>query len=501
MKMLFNSIHRRRLSVLLLLSVVCHQVVLGQQILMDGFELTTNVGKFKNPTDMAFLPDGTLLATSKSGYLRWSSMVGNDRNGEVKSEIILDLSSRLCDNGERGLSSVEPHPQYGAENPYIFLFYTTPYQNNNCEEDDKRGPVNRLSRFVLDPTTYECNINSEVIFFETEPLARDHHNAGDIAFGKDGLMYVTLGDMGNSPASQDATKLHGSIVRLTADNEIPAGNPYSYESGWKNATRCNHNKNIFSFLSNENDNNDNDGRNDKKFCQEIFAKGLRNPFKFAMNPNLDETQFYINDVGAGEWEEISIGGDGYENANYGWPVREGHCKNGQSCGDTCLISSSLSKDSDSEFVDPFFAYNHNGDDAAVTAGAFVPNGVWPEAYDNKYLYADFVYGTIFRLDETGDACPACCPVKSNYTGTPMMTYNDSDIAVMKFGPYKDTQALYFLSRGSGGRLNRIHHVGDANRSPQASITTDVTSGPVGTAIQFDATKTSDPDTSDVVSYE
>lgn len=305
---------------------------------------------------------------------------------------------------------------------------------------------------------------------ESPSFPFDHHNAGAIAFGKDGLIYATIGDGGESPTAQDRTNLFGVVVRLTPDNKIPESNPYSVESGHDDSVRC-------GFNGGES------GGGGKR-CQEIFAYGLRNPFRMSMNPNKGKTEFHVNDVGASLWEEVSVGGDGYKGANYGWPIREGPCKKGSDCGRLC--------NADDTYVEPEYFYHHDDDDeGAITAGTFVPEGIWPEAYDGKYLYADYVFGSVYVMDPTGNEDRDVCPMTSNYDPVPLIRYSNAHISAMAFNPIDNS--LYFLTRGFGGRLSKISHVGLVNRAPQPKIKTSALGGEVGTTIEFDASESTDPD--------
>jgi len=460
----------------------------AEKILLPDFELTTEVGKYGNPTDIMFLKNGAMLAANKNGIVTVSQP-----NDYDNPQVALDIQALVCENGERGLLSITAHPDYGVDNPYIWIMYSFNI-NGICTEDIVTGPVNRLSRFTMDPTTYIAALDSEVVYMNTPALPVDHHNAGDVEIGKDYNIYITIGDGGESPTAQDPSNLWGVIVRLTLDNEIPPTNPYSTESlslsaNNQQSTRC----------------NDNGISGDPTvFCQEIFAMGLRNPFRFAMNPNVNETQFYVNDVGASTWEEVSIGGTGYEGANYGWPEREGPCRHGRTCNgvdgnNNCVL--------DDAYNEPVHFYGHNAiGDGAITAGAFVPAGYWPLQYDGSYMYADFVFGQIFLMSYTGGLDHDACPAKSNYEGIPLIEFEGGDISSMAFGPHAndngdDGIALYFMTRGFGGRLNRIAFTGTLNRSPQPlKINANVTSGAVGTIVQFDGTESGDPD-GDTLTFE
>lgn len=178
--------------------------------------------------------------------------------------------------------------------------------------------MNRLSRWTYDPATKKIDRDSEEVFFETPPLAFRYHNSGKINFGKDGYLYVTCGDAGLRDVSQDVDTLFGSIIRVTDNNEIPPENPFANDP---DGVRCNET-----------------GKVRGKKCQELYAIGVRNAWRMSMDPNTEgnKVRFYVNDVGASTWEEISEGGNDWENAtewgwrkglqNFGWPKREGPCK-------------------------------------------------------------------------------------------------------------------------------------------------------------------------------
>lgn len=146
---------------------------------------------------------------------------------------------------------------------FSFLFtlsytYYTYKKNGNCDEDADKGPVNRLSRWMYDPATKTIDPDSEVVFFETAPLAMRYHNSGKIEFGKDGLLYVTCGDGGTRDDGQEIDSLFATMIRLTDTGEIPPTNPF-YDD--PDGVRCNAT-----------------GKVSNKKCQEIYAAGLRNPW-------------------------------------------------------------------------------------------------------------------------------------------------------------------------------------------------------------------------------
>ena len=266
------------------------------------------VVKIKNPTDVQFSPDGTLMMVpDKDGTLY---VVEDFESSNPKTTEALSLS-KICTNVERGFSGCAFHPKFGKNNRYIYLYYTYDI-NNDCDTSGSpnRGPVNRLSRFVLGDNL-EVDKSTEEIFFETPIMPYGSHNAGNIAFGHDGYLYVSVGDGGGGISTtndddvlypQALDMLLGKILRLTDDGDIPPTNPFVEDK----SERCNK-----------------DGWTSKPNikCQEIYSYGLRNPFKFAMDVNnRKKTRFYINDVGRKTWESIREAGDGFEGANYGTSI-------------------------------------------------------------------------------------------------------------------------------------------------------------------------------------
>jgi glucose/arabinose dehydrogenase len=163
-----------------------------------------------------------LLLSSKEGQV----FVMEDPDNSDESFVVADLESRLCANGERGLQTIRPHPDF-KDNRFIYMFYSR--KRDGCLEDATLGPRNRLVRFKMDKDTLKIDLDSEFILLETPPTPKRVHNGGNIAFGNDGMIYVTTGDGGSrSPAvSQDPSHLHGSILRLRDDGTVPNDNPFA----------------------------------------------------------------------------------------------------------------------------------------------------------------------------------------------------------------------------------------------------------------------------------
>ena len=411
------------------------------------------------PTDFAFLPDGKLVVTTKGGAVR---VYATTNGGETYTQLTqaIHLGSRICWQKERGLLGLAVDPDF-ASNRYLYLYYTYDKhgQNPACPYeayDNPNNPVNRVSRFTLG-TNHFISLSSEVVLLDNMESVTGNHNAGALEIGQDGYLYVTVGDNAchyetgvcspNNPTSLESHHLWGKVLRLGLDGSLPPGNPHT----GADSDRCN-----TTGLTTP-------GR----WCQEIFALGLRNPFRMAMDPNAAGTRFFINDVGQHKYEEIN---EGLAGANYGWPCREGAHN---------LSTLSACDPLPAGLVDPLYEYSHNSGCSSITGGAFVPNGVWPAEYTGAYLYADYMCGTIFRLTNTGGA----------YTAAEFATGMGFSSAIqMTFGPYQGTQALYYASFANGGEIRRITY----GQVPTAAFSASPASGLAPLNVAFDGGSSQDP---------
>ena len=126
----------------------------------------------------------------------------------------------------------------------------------------------------------------------------------------------------------------------------------------------------------------------------------------------------------------------------------------------------------------------------ITGGAFVPNGVWPIEYDGAYVYADYGLNKLYLIQQTDkEPCLDCNPPKSNQNVTDFTTLKR--VLNLAFGPYNGTQALYWSN--ATGAINRIVYAGNGNRAPTAVATADPTEGVANLTVEFDGSKSTDPD--------
>ena len=387
---------------------------------------------------------------------------------------IADMRPIICNNGPHGILNIEPHPDF-ATNRFIFLYYTRIVPN--CPEDPILGPSHRLSRFTIDATTLQLIVNSEVVLLETPPAKIALHAGGAMVIGNDRLIYLVIGDGGDLRQAQDLRNLFGKLVRLDLNGNVPAANPYTIASGGK-GVNCRDNKGrppVGAALD--------------AVCEESFSYGFRNPFRMGIDMNTNnKVRFSIGDVGNANWEELSYGGTDFKGSNYGWAKFEG----------PCIINSLTDCPPPGiGFTDPYYYYIHSPNGGAVTGSVFVPNGLWPARYKN--LFIEFIEGTILNLvPDNTVGCRTCTPPRPSFRNE---TFQVGDRMVdLFFGPYKDTQALYYVTRGAGDNIRRIRYIGGLGTPPTAVITVSKNTYLLNEAIIIDGTQSSDAD-GDALEYQ
>lgn len=420
----------------------------------------TLVASVASPTALAFTPDGRLLITTQPGSLYVY------QNGALLTPAALALDpNSVCTDIERGLLGVAVDPDF-ATNHFIYTYYTIRAPGRRCGGS---GSFNRVVRYTL-PDSNAIDPASGHVLVDNIPAWAGNHNAGDLHFGPDGDLYISVGDSGcridgsglcaeENNNARFLNYLTGKILRIAKDGGIPPDNPYA---GAPDGRRC----------------GDPAGRPPGTGpCVETYAWGLRNPFRFSFKPGTGT--FYINDVGQDTWEEIDVG---QKNADYGWNVREGHC---------VTASSTNCPPPPAGMTDPIFDYNHTTGCTGITGSAFVPDGVWPADYDGVYLFADYVCGKIFRLADT----------PSGHTWVDFATgLGESSAVTMIFGPHAAGQSLYYSTYANGGEVHRIDFAGSGNRTPTAALAASPTAGPAPLNVTFDGSGSGDPDAGDTLTW-
>lgn len=349
-----------------------------QQVLPQ-ISLSFPVGLSQAPND-----NTRWFALERTGRVR---VFDNNVNGMLLT--FLDIRARVdASANEAGLLGIAFHPDF-ANNGEVFLSYTrtaAPFESV-------------ISRFRSLDNNQTLDPNSEEIII-TVLQDFQNHNGGNIVFGPDGYLYAGFGDGGSGGdplgRAQDTTNLLGSIIRIDVEGgtpyAIPADNPFAQNPA------C-----VQGFGGP---------------CPEIFAWGLRNPWRFSFDRRAGT--LWAGDVGQADWEEVDVIEVGN---NYGWNSREGaHCYPPSSSN--CPMS----------FVDPITEYDHSV--GISITGGFVYRGSAIPPLQGFYVFGDFGSGRIW-------AVAADSPI-----GTAAVEIGDTNLAISSFGEGSDGE-LYVLDFSSG----------------------------------------------------
>jgi len=268
--------------------------------------------------------------------------------GAASPTVFLDITAKVLSGGEQGLLGLAFHPQF-VSNRRFFVNYTRQTDGATVIVEYRASAGNPG---VADP------LSEIVLLVIAQPFA--NHNGGMIAFGPDGFLYIGMGDGGsaNDPGNraQNINELLGKMLRIDVDHPNGA-QPYSSPS-----------TNPFFGAT--------------PGADEIYAVGLRNPWRFSFDR--DTGDLYAGDVGQGAREEIDIITRG---GNYGWRIWEGSLCTGNDPG-LCTASG---------FVFPITEYAHAGSGCAVIGG-YVYRGGQASMPVGTYVYGDLCTGEIFALE-------------------------------------------------------------------------------------------------------
>lgn len=326
-----------------ILLLICLQAFLLPAQISVSVDLVSDV--FSVAVDIANAGDDRLFIVEKDGRIRILQA-----DGQANEQTFLDIDNRVGSNGgERGLLGLAFHPNY-AENGYFFVNYT----NNSGNTVVARFSVSATDPDLADP-------ESEKILL-TIDQPKGNHNGGDLNFGPDGYLYISVGDGGGGGDpdnyAQNRLNLLGSMLRIDVDNGDPYGVPES---------------NPFT--------------EDDSTLDEIWALGLRNPWRFSFDRLTGD--MWIGDVGQGSFEEInfqpanSTGGE-----NYGWRCYE---------GDAIFNTNNCLGAANYQF--PVHTYENRSSVGCSVNGGFVYRGAsYPLLY-GKYLFSDYCSGRIWALSK------------------------------------------------------------------------------------------------------
>ena len=332
------------------------QVQIGVQRVFPMLSFASPVAMMQAPNDAS-----RWFVVEQGGTVK---VFNNDPNVAAASTFI-DISSRVAFRGEAGLLGMAFHPQFPVV-PRVYLFYS---------HDGAGGLESQLSAFTLAVGGASLDPNSEDMLITIPKPGNpreENHNGGNLAFGPDTFLYAGIGDGGGANDqhgtignAQSTNTLLGKMLRIdvnaiTASTryQIPPSNPFA-----ASGTPCNTNGTSGSATS----------------CAEIFAIGMRNPWRWSFDRAT--AQLWVADVGQGAIEEVDrvdLGG------NYGWRCFEGTRNTGLGCG------------SPGPTLFPVAQYGHSV--GTSITGGYVYRGTRFAGLVGRYVFADFGSGRIFNID-------------------------------------------------------------------------------------------------------
>jgi len=375
--------------------------------LPDGFNRQKMVAAEENekPIGFTWLPDGRIVVIARAGQVRLS-VWGSGTSSLLA--MVPDVSS----GGERGLTGVAVDPGWPAR-PYIYVYAT---------QTDLQGHLimYTASGDLTDPASTAVTLTSPYEVLHAPDLI-DIHNGGTLRFGPDGMLYLGLGDDESGCDAQDIDTLMGVLLRMDvsgmpgagggppplADLVPASGNPFS---GPTDVARL------------------------------VVAWGLRNPFRFTIDPT--NGNLWIGEVGEDTWEEVNHLAPGAFGANFGWPRREG--PDPYDPGDPCGTGNM--------FTEPRHSIPHPvGFPISITGGPLWRDmgdlGVsLPPSYDGSYFWSDYFTGAITRLVDDGGTLVLAPPVPGQPSPTEWATAQGALVDLQQ-GP---DGALWFCSMAFGG---------------------------------------------------
>jgi PKD repeat protein len=486
-----------------------------------GFQESVVFSGLQNPTVVRFSPDGRIFVAEKRGVIKVF-----DSLTDTTPTTFADLNVNVYNFWDRGLLGMALDPNFPTS-PYVYVLYTYDHELGSASPAPRWGTPGVYSDpcpTPPGPTDDGCMVSgrlsrlqaagnvmtgSEKVLIEDWCQQYPSHSIGTVEFGPDGNLYASGGDgasfnwadwgqdgsplnpCGDPPGgvgatlapptaeggalrsqdlrtSGDPVSLDGSVIRVDpATGAGAAGNPLASNSD-PNARR-------------------------------IIAHGLRNPFRFTFRPGTSE--LWAGDVGWNDWEEINLVPNATDGVmeNFGWPCYEGVGRQPGYDAANLNICENL-YGNPSAVTAPYFTYKHTDrvvpnetcpTGSSSVAGLqfdFAGGASYPAEYQGALYFADYSRDCIWAMLKGADGKPAPGLIRTFAAGA-------ANPVNLQAGPGGD---LFYVDYDSG-TIRRISYTA-ANQPPTAIATATPTSGAPPLTVNFDGSRSSDPDPGDTLGY-
>lgn len=342
------------LPLMLLVTGICF----SQTVALESF----GTG-FSSPVEITHAGDTRLFVVERGGAIKILNA-----NGTVNPTPFLNLSGIISSGGERGLLGLAFHPNYST-NGFFYVNYTNTAGNT---------VISRYSVNSGNPNVANAS-SASILLTITQPYS--NHNGGSVKFGPDGYLYIGMGDGGSGGdpenRAQNINELLGKMLRIDVNNGtpygIPANNPYVGIAG----------------------------------ADEIWAIGVRNPWKFSFNRSNGD--LWIADVGQNNFEEINKVSSTQAGLNYGWRCYEGNAAyNATGCA------------AQSTMTFPLAVTTHSAGNCSITGGYVYTGTTYPN-FQNKYFFTDYCASKIGMVDNSGNIT-----YSANFSGNSFVTFGEDN---------------------------------------------------------------------------
>lgn len=403
----------------------------------EAVNLTLMAENFTSPVFLTESPDNTgrLFVVDQPGVIYIIE------NGERLATPFLDIQNKVIPltgpTDERGLLGLAFHPDF-SDNGRFFVYYSAPLRE---DAPDDWNHTSNIAEYTVSSGNQADENSERIILSVDQPQA--NHNAGTIAFGSDGYLYISLGDGGNADDvgighvedwydeneggnGQDVTSnLLGSILRIDVNGSqpytVPADNPFVNADG----------------------------------MEEIFAYGFRNPYRFCFDPN---NNIIAGDAGQNLYEEVNLVEKG---GNYGWNVKEGrHCFS-TADPDNAPASCPSTDEDGNPLIDPVIEFR-NSSSFNDGLGVAVVGGYVYQGDDVSQLDGDYIFGVLAQTPDQPDGAIFAANRSGNdwgYEKIPIanMTSGEIGMFVLGFGQDQDGE-VYVLTKGTGSNTGTVYKI-------------------------------------------